>query len=103
MAENTQEVQATAPTATEGAPAQTAPAGGEKQSFIPFFNPEYEFRLGALGDMSIAYRLAAIFVFMLAAAAMMYISSVWWVERHKHDAAAGPAPVTYTASPQENR
>jgi hypothetical protein len=98
MAEDTQELQATAPAATEGAPAE-----GEKQSFIPFFNPEYEFRLGALGDMSIAYRLAAIFLFMLFAAAMMYIGSVWWVERRNQDAAADPAPVTYTASTQDNR
>jgi hypothetical protein len=98
MAENTQEVQATAPTAAEG-----APADGEKQSFIPFFNPEYEFRLGALGDMSIAYRLAAIFLFMLVAAAMLYIGSVWWVERRNQDAAADPAPITYTASTQDNR
>ena len=44
MEENTQEVTAaldSAATAPAGAPQV---AGGEKQSFIPFFNEEYRFR-----------------------------------------------------------
>jgi hypothetical protein len=86
MAENTQDVQAAAPDAQQppspqaGAAAST-PAG-EKQTFVPFFNPEYEFRLGSLGDVGIAYRLAAIFIFMLVAAVMMYMGAWWWVGTH---------------------
>jgi hypothetical protein len=87
MAEKTQDVEATAPDAsgatppTEGSP-EAGPPGGEKQVFVPFFNPEYEFRLGGLGDLGSAYRLGAIFIFMLAAAAMMYFAAWWWVGTH---------------------
>ena len=52
------------------------------QAFVPFFNEEYEFRLGGLGDLGIAYRLAAIFFFMLLAAGMMYVGAWWWVGTH---------------------
>jgi hypothetical protein len=90
MADDTQDVNATARSgndapAANGAAAAPGTAGGEKQGFVPFFNEEYEFRSG-LGEMGPAYRLAAIFLFMLVAAAMMYMASVWWLERHK------PAP-----------
>jgi hypothetical protein len=81
MEENTQEVTAaldSAATAPAGAPQV---AGGEKQSFIPFFNEEYRFR-GGLGDVSIAYRLGAIFILMLIAAALMYLGAWWWVGTH---------------------
>ena len=81
MAENTNDTLPTAPNASEGAAPAQSPAG-EKQGFVPFFNPEYEFRLGGLGDMGIAYRLAAIFVFMLVAAVMMYMCAWWWVGTH---------------------
>ena len=85
MAENTQDVQAAAPDAPQTMPSEGAAAGtpaGEKQAFVPFFNPEYEFRLGTLGDVGIAYRLAAIFIFMLVAAVMMYMCAWWWVGTH---------------------
>jgi hypothetical protein len=52
------------------------------QAFVPFFNEEYQFRLGGLGDVGIAYRLGAIFVFMLVAAALMYMGAWWWVGTH---------------------
>ena len=51
-------------------------------AFVPFFNEEYEFRLGGLGDVGTAYRLGAIFVFMLVAAALMYMGAWWWVGTH---------------------
>ena len=57
------------------------PPQGEKV-FVPFFNEDYQFRLGGLGDLGIAYRLAAIFIFMLLAAGMMYVGAWWWVGTH---------------------
>jgi hypothetical protein len=95
MADNTQDVKATAP----NEPSTDAPAGaaaGEKQGFVPFFNEEYEFRSG-LGEMGPAYRLVAIFVFMLVFAAMMYMASVWWVERQKVRPAPNPEVVAVSA------
>jgi hypothetical protein len=85
MAETTQDAQATAPGANGATTPDAAPSAspnGEKQAFVPFFNPEYEFRLGTVGDLGSAYRLGAIFVFMLAAAAMMYLAAWWWVGTH---------------------
>jgi hypothetical protein len=91
MAETTQDVQTAAPDATGEMPQADAANGatptgaeptGEKQTFVPFFNPEYEFRLGTFGDLGSAYRLGAIFIFMLAAAAMMYLAAWWWVGTH---------------------
>jgi len=79
MEENTQEVAAASESAAT-APAE-AQAAGEKQSFIPFFNEEYRFH-GGLGDVSIAYRLGAIFILMLIAAALMYLGAWWWVGTH---------------------
>jgi hypothetical protein len=52
------------------------------KGFVPFFNEEYEFKLGGLGDVGIAARLGAIFVFMLLAAALMYMGAWWWVGTH---------------------
>ena len=75
MEENTQELSAAA-----GSPA-TPPAEGEKQAFVPFFNEEYRFKSG-VGDVSIAYRLGAIFILMLIAAALMYLGAWWWVGTH---------------------
>ena len=66
-------------TANNAAAAPTDPA---KKEFVPFFNEEYEFRLGALGDVDTAYRLGAIFVIMLIAATMMYLCAWWWVGTH---------------------
>jgi hypothetical protein len=63
-------------------PGATPPPQDGKQAFVPFFNEEYEFKLGALGDVDTAYRLGAIFVLMLLAAAMMYIGAWWWVGTH---------------------
>ena len=91
MADNTQDVKATAP----DEPSTAAPAGaaaGEKPGFVPFFNEEYEFHSG-LGEMGPAYRLAAVFVFMLVFAAMTYMASVWWVDRHKAEPAPNPEVV----------
>src|SRR4051794_8805670 len=76
MEENTQEL-----SAAPNSPATPA-AEGEKQAFVPFFNEEYRFRLGGLGDVGSAYRLGAIFVLMLIAAAMMYLGAWWWVGTH---------------------
>jgi peptidoglycan biosynthesis protein MviN/MurJ (putative lipid II flippase) len=59
----------------------TPAAEGEKQAFVPFFNEEYRFQ-GGVGDVSIAYRLGAIFILMLIAAAMMYLGAWWWVGTH---------------------
>ncbi len=70
------------------AAADAVPAGtvttpdGEKKPFVPFFNEEYEFKLGSLGDTDIAYRLGAIFVLMLIGAALMYLGAWWWVGTH---------------------
>jgi peptidoglycan biosynthesis protein MviN/MurJ (putative lipid II flippase) len=75
MEENTQEVTA----APDSATPQTA--AGDKQAFVPFFNEEYRFKSG-LGDVSIAYRLGAIFILMLIAAALMYLGAWWWVGTH---------------------
>ena len=81
MEENTQEVTA-APDSAATPPAGAAPQAADgKQTFIPFFNEEYRFH-GGMGDVSIAYRLAAIFVVMLIAAAMMYLGAWWWVGTH---------------------
>ena len=62
-------------------PAPT-PADPAKKEFVPFFNEEYEFKLGALGDVATAYRLGAVFVLMLIAAVMMYLCAWWWVGTH---------------------
>jgi len=110
MADYTQDVNATAPndpatadalaadvTANGAAGAAPTNPAGEKQGFVPFFNEEYEFRSG-LGEMGPAYRLAAVFVFMLVAAALMYMASVWWVERQKPHPA--PNPEVVTVSPE---
>ena len=64
------------------APPAGAPAAQGEKTFVPFFNEEYEFRLGGLGDVGTAYRLGAIFVFMLVAAALMYMGAWWWVGTH---------------------
>jgi peptidoglycan biosynthesis protein MviN/MurJ (putative lipid II flippase) len=76
MEENTQDVTPAPDSATPPAGAQ-----GEKQAFVPFFNEEYRFQSG-LGDVSIAYRLGAIFILMLIAAALMYLGAWWWVGTH---------------------
>ena len=74
---------APATAAADAAPAGTvASPGGEPKTFVPFFNEEYEFKLGALGDVETAYRLGAIFVLMLIAAALMYLGAWWWVGTH---------------------
>ena len=65
---------------TEAAAPDAKPA--EPKGFVPFFNEEYEFKLGSLGDVGIAARLGAIFVFMLLAAAFMYMGAWWWVGTH---------------------
>ena len=62
--------------------AAAAPTDPTKKEFVPFFNEEYEFRLGTLGDVDTAYRLGAIFIIMLIAAAMMYLCAWWWVGTH---------------------
>jgi hypothetical protein len=75
---------------TQTPAADRAPAGGAataqpeqaKKEFVPFFNEEYEFRLGTLGDVDTAYRLGAVFIVMLIAAALMYICAWWWVGTH---------------------
>jgi hypothetical protein len=89
MTENTEHVTTAAPDAapdTSGAAGATPPAGptpeAAKKEFVPFFNPEYEFRLGTLGDVGTAYRLGAIFIVMLIAAVMMYLCAWWWVGTH---------------------
>ena len=60
----------------------TTPAPDGPQAFVPYFNEEYEFKLGALGDVDTAYRLGAIFVLMLVGAVMMYMCAWWWVGTH---------------------
>jgi hypothetical protein len=55
---------------------ETTPKG-----FVPFFNEEYEFKLGAFGDLGPAMRLTIAFGFMLLAAGMLYVLSVGWVGR----------------------
>lgn len=60
---------------------ETPPSPGDK-AFVPFFNEDYEFRLGTLGETGTAYRLGAIFVFMLVAAALMYMGAWWFVGTH---------------------
>ena len=74
--------QSPAPAADGAAPAAGAPAAPGEKTFVPFFNEEYEFRLGGLGDVGTAYRLGAIFIFMLVAAALMYMGAWWWVGTH---------------------
>ena len=86
-ADETTSAEAEAPT-TPDAAADAAPAGtvttpsGEQKPFVPFFNEEYEFKLGALGDVDTAYRLGAIFILMLIGAALMYLGAWWWVGTH---------------------
>lgn len=90
MAETTENVETIPPEAgITPAPAEQAAApdadppvqvGGK--NFVPFFNEDYQFRLGTLGDMGLAYRLVAIFLFMVAAAVMMYLTAWWWVGTH---------------------
>jgi hypothetical protein len=108
MADNTQDVKATAPSeastgevSSVGGAASAAQDGtaGEKQAFVPFFNEDYEFRSG-LGEVGPAYRLAAVFLLMLVAAAMLYMASVWWVERHKAEPAGNSEVVAVSAEPQ---
>ena len=70
---------ADAATPAEGAAAQPAEAPKE---FVPFFNEEYEFKLGTLGDVDTAYRLGAIFILMVIGATMMYLCAWWWVGTH---------------------
>ena len=65
--------------AADAAPSQPDAA---KKEFVPFFNPEYEFKLGTLGDVDTAYRLGAIFILMVLAAVMMYLCAWWWVGTH---------------------
>ena len=67
---------APAPDAAQAQPDQA------KKEFVPFFNEEYEFKLGALGDVDTAYRLGAIFVLMVIGATMMYLCAWWWVGTH---------------------
>ena len=75
-------------TAQVGSAADAPAAGtvttpdGEKKTFVPYFNEEYQFKLGTLGDVETAYRLGAIFVLMLIAAALMYLGAWWWVGTH---------------------
>ena len=72
-----------APEATDAAPPGTITTpDGEKKPFVPFFNEEYEFKLGSLGDTDTAYRLGAIFLLMLIGAALMYLGAWWWVGTH---------------------
>lgn len=74
---------APAPEAADAAPPGTITTpGGEKKPFVPFFNEEYEFKLGTLGDTDTAYRLGAIFLLMLIGAALMYLGAWWWVGTH---------------------
>ena len=88
MAELNQEQNRTANVAGEASSAPrtdgagTPPSADGPQAFVPFFNEEYEFKLGGLGDVGIAARLGAIFVFMLLAAALMYMGAWWWVGTH---------------------
>lgn len=73
------------PVSADAAPSTDAaqtPADPAKKEFVPFFNEEYEFKLGALGDVDTAYRLGAVFVLMLIGAVMMYLCAWWWVGTH---------------------
>ena len=100
MTEQNQQ-QATTPEQTTTATAEASPAAapdaaapdaappgtvttptGEQKPFVPFFNEEYEFKLGALGDTDTAYRLGAMFLLMLIGAALMYMGAWWWVGTH---------------------
>jgi hypothetical protein len=54
----------------------------ESKKFVPYLNEEYRFHLGGLGDLGPAYRLMVIFIFMLVAAAGMYMGAWWWVGTH---------------------
>ena len=95
MTEQNQQ-QATTPEETTAAVAEMSPAaaadaappgtittpGGEQKPFVPYFNEEYEFKLGALGDTDTAYRLGAMFLLMLIGAALMYMGAWWWVGTH---------------------
>jgi hypothetical protein len=65
------------PGADGAAPAamnETTPKG-----FVPFFNEEYEFKLGAFGDLGPAVRLSIAFGFMLLTAGALYCATWWWV------------------------
>lgn len=75
--------EATTADAMDAAPPGTITTpDGEKKPFVPFFNEEYEFKLGSLGDTATAYRLGAIFLLMLIGAALMYLGAWWWVGTH---------------------
>ncbi len=50
----------------------------ESKRFVAYHYEDYRFHLGGLGDLGPAYRLGIIFVFMLVAAAAMYMGA-WWV------------------------
>ena len=79
------------PAAADAAPAEgaaTAQPDQAKKEFVPFFNEDYQFRLGTLGDVDTAYRLGGVFIIMLIAAALMYIAAYWWADRNR----AVPAP-----------
>ena len=64
------------PAATDAAPG--APESTPK-GFVPFFNEEYEFKLGAFGELGPAIRLSIAFGFMLLAAGLFYCATWWWV------------------------
>jgi hypothetical protein len=60
--------------AAPAAASETTPKG-----FVPYFNEEYEFKLGDFGDLGPAMRLSIAFGFMLAAAGLLYCATWWWV------------------------
>ena len=87
MSERDEQIGGTGPLGADPAPAPAADATPSqpdpaKKEFVPFFNPEYEFKLGTLGDVDTAYRLGAIFILMVLAAVMMYMCAWWWVGTH---------------------
>ena len=72
------------PTNPTPAPDAATPAAAEQpaepgKNFVPFFNEDYKFRLGALGDLGPALRLTIAFGFMLLTAALLYCATWWWV------------------------
>ena len=73
--------QAAAPSAESAGDASTAGTTSEQnpKGFVPFFNEEYEFKLGSLGELGPAIRLSIAFGFMLLAAGLFYCATWWWV------------------------